>query len=303
MQNRRGRKKKHPAMILQVTWWAYQVRKHWRGSEKELIQAVWRRWRSLAPREDFLYDALHSGSEPQMRRGQRRFLEYVNAIASLPGMDLTGTDPRRPLFRLGDAESFTLEGITKMLADLLRPMKCGRLSSKETLACEILRKEWLSLSYRLPDIPFEQRAEDWSVESLINARAFMPRFDWVALIVLCFREALLCSNPKFARNIKERSSDFIYADIDRAFARLPKYAQKCAVMRFKRSIFDKKFPLPSETFEEHLAKAKILPRALLTNYELRLRRRALATRSRDRFAAYALMKNDQTLWIHGRADP
>lgn len=98
---------------------------------------------------------------------------------------------------------------------------------------------------------------------------------------------------------KERAADFIFDDVDRAFSRLPKYAQRTAVTRFKRSLFDKRFPLPNETFEDHLARAKVLPRAVLAKSELRLRRKALETWSRDRFAAFALMKSDQTLWIHG----
>lgn len=303
MKNQRGRKPKHPALALQVSWWAFWVYKLWRGKEEELVEVMSKKWRSLAPRPDFLYDALHFGTEPQKRRGQRRFFDYVEAVSSLPGMALAGADLRKPLFRLGDAEAFTLVGITAMLGEIFKSAKCGRLNPKETLTCEVLRKEWVTLKYPLPDTPFEERAEAWAVDSLINARRVLEKGDWVAMVVLCFREALLCSSANYAKQIKERASDFIFDDVDKMFSRMPKFAQRSTVKSFKRALFDTKFALPAETFDDYLAKAKRLPCAVLSKSELRIRRRALAARSRDRFSAYALMKSDQTLWIYGRVDP
>jgi hypothetical protein len=298
---RRGPKTKHPAKVFQVMWWAISVREYWREGERRLAEEIGKRRPRWTPRQKFLYDARRKGIEPRPQKGKRTFLDYVDVIAALTD-GKTRVAAHESVFFLGDDEAFRLGGITRKLEDLLSERRLLRLSPSETRRCRAIREQWLKNVWRMPDIPLEEQARTWSVASIVRAQSFMRPPDWITVVVLSFREALLCGDLDLASDIRSYAREDVMRQANKIFAKATASSQREALKRFKASFFDTRFLVHEETMLDRIQRRQSVPRALLPNVEARLRRAALAARKRGMYCAFVLMKQNQQLWIYDELD-
>src|SRR5262245_41233331 len=138
MKKKPGHPPKHPALRLQVIWWANRILKMWgRRGPQALVTALSKVMRREI-RDRFLYDALTRGTEPQSKLRARRIRRFVKAGDQLEGCRQASVGFESSKFLIGEPEAFTIAGIQTLLAKLFKASRLARLTSRETFDCERL---------------------------------------------------------------------------------------------------------------------------------------------------------------------
>ena len=302
MKRPRGHPVKSAAAVLQVMWWADCVRRLWGNRERELIERISNRRLARGLRPKFLYDAWTKGTEPGRKKGSRAFFDWVEAIASVEGLDRSRSEASLTIFWLGDAEAFQPSGIERKLDALLAANGLARLSARETKACRRIRESWMRNAFEMPEIPLDTQTVGWAAASLWRATLFTSRSDWVTAVILSYREALLSGQVELAAEIKAFHHRQVMQCVDAIFRKAsptwPMNAFRRVLKRFKASLFDDQVPTPSE-FESHRSRRRdTLPRAVMPSEEIRVRRAVVTLHTKGDIAAFKLMREHEHLWIH-----
>lgn len=287
MKKKRGRKAKHPAWNLQVAWWVDRLEKMWGGDRQSLIAALSKATkRNIRP--GYLSDAKNFGTDPQSSLKAREIYKFVRASKTIDKVARSGIGFESAKFRIGDPDTFAFEGIDRLRSKLFSRYRLSRLTARETFECERIRLEYLRHWRSFPDQHVEDCASSWSLGRIGELSVVMSAGDWIALVALLFREALLCSHWVYATEIRNALHDLVEERIDRLFGYLADDAQQNVVEPYKRAIFNPCIELPGGKVRELHDRASWIGGVILPAKEIQERREVLALSKRDDWAAKQL---------------
>jgi len=297
MKRKAGRAPKHPALRLQVVWWAHRIAKMWGKRGPRALVAALSRIMKREIRERFFYDALRKGTEPQSPLRARLIRKYVKAGDHLEGCRQASVGFESAKFLLGEPETFAIEGIHAFLAKLFKKYRLARLTRRETYDNERLRIEYRREWYTMPDRHFADCATSWAIGRVGALRDVMSDGDWLAVVALLFREAVVLADWVYATELRNSLREEVDLAVDRLFGHLPKRAQKAAVEPYRESIFGLDVDVSGGKVTHLHRMGASIGGAILPAVEVRERREVLKLSHDDDSAAKQLMtKFMQSTW-------
>lgn len=237
MKKSAGHPLKHPALRLQVVWWSHRILKMWGKRGPRALVAALSKIMRREIRERFLYDALTFGTEPQSPSRARLIRKYVKAGDQLEGCRQASVGFESPRFLIGEPETFTIDGIHSLQAKLFKKYRLARLTRRETYECERLRIEYRRAWHTIPHQHFSDCATSWAIGRVGALRLVVSAGDWLAIVALLFREALLLSDWIYATELRNALREEVDLTVNRLFGHLPEHVQQTTVEPYKNSVF------------------------------------------------------------------